>query len=237
MSQASGRLIRTIALRASNDALGDGAELRRRAFDDGYLYFSRLLAPESLHDLRTTVAEQCRQRGFFEPGARLGAYDDRRWIEFLCTITQSPEYTGLADADPVLSILRAVFGSEPRRTSGDLCRVVSPATPDLTTRPHQDVSYIRDSPGLWTVWMPLGDCPRELGPLCVLPRSHRNGLLPHQGGVDGLPGFDDVEWATGDLAVGDVLMFSGLTVHRALDNVTAGRLRLSVDYRYVPAAG
>jgi len=33
-----------------------------------------------------------------------------------------------------------------------------------------------------------------------------------------------------------VIFFHGLTVHRALDNATPDRLRISVDYRYQATA-
>ncbi|KAB2887507.1 MAG: phytanoyl-CoA dioxygenase family protein, partial [Kofleriaceae bacterium] len=45
---------------------------------------------------------------------------------------------------------------------------------------------------------------------------------------------DDAPWHAADLAAGDVLFFSALTIHRALPNVTADQLRVSVDYRYRP---
>jgi len=46
---------------------------------------------------------------------------------------------------------------------------------------------------------------------------------------------DDAPWRSLDLEAGDVIVFSALTVHRALPNVTADQLRVSVDYRYRPA--
>jgi ectoine hydroxylase-related dioxygenase (phytanoyl-CoA dioxygenase family) len=54
------------------------------------------------------------------------------------------------------------------------------------------------------------------------------------GGVVGTDVPDDATWAASDLEAGDVVLFSALTVHCALDNTTADRLRVSVDYRYRP---
>jgi ectoine hydroxylase-related dioxygenase (phytanoyl-CoA dioxygenase family) len=87
--------------------------------------------------------------------------------------------------------------------------------------------------------MALDACPRELGPLALLPGSHTGGLRPHApvvggGSVVGTDVPDDAPWVAGDLAAGDVLFFSAFTVHRALPNTTADRLRVSVDYRYRP---
>ena len=110
--------------------------------------------------------------------------------------------------DPfVLGELARVFGSEPVPGQGDVVRVVAPS--DEPTPPHRDGDYVRD-PRTWTVWIPLGDCPRERGGLAV----------------------DDAgPW---DYACGDVLMFDAQTLHRAGENAT-DRPRVSVDFRYVPS--
>ena len=42
----------------------------------------------------------------------------------------------------------------------------------------------------------------------------------------------DAPWQSADLDLGDVLLFSSHTIHRALPNLTPTRLRISVDYRY-----
>jgi len=41
-------------------------------------------------------------------------------------------------------------------------------------------------------------------------------------------------WATGDLMPGDAILFHCMTIHRAFDNRSASRIRLSVDFRYQP---
>jgi ectoine hydroxylase-related dioxygenase (phytanoyl-CoA dioxygenase family) len=43
---------------------------------------------------------------------------------------------------------------------------------------------------------------------------------------------DDAVWLASDLAPGDVLLFSGLTVHRALPHRSGRRLRISADFRF-----
>ena len=47
--------------------------------------------------------------------------------------------------------------------------------------PHQDVLYLHPDSAFLTVWVPLHDCPRELGGLRVVPGSHRRGPLLHDG--------------------------------------------------------
>lgn len=204
-----------------------------------------LLDREALAPLRGFVDDVLARRGWkrdgvSDPALRLGRWDDARWLEFLGEVLPSEPYRALGAAPQILGILRELFEAEPVLHVGDVCRLVSPRSPELTTPPHQDAAYLADAERVWTAWLALGPCPRELGPLAIWSGSNHGGLRPHApiavgGGVVGTTVPDDVVWATGELAEGDVLFFSSLTVHRALDNVTANRLRVSVDYRYRPA--
>ena len=83
------------------------------------------------------------------------------------------------------------------------------------------------------MWIPLGDCPRRLGGLAVSPGSQRRGLFEHGEGTTGAAVRDDERWASTDYRCGDVLLFSALTLHRALPN-ESDDVRLSVDFRYAP---
>jgi ectoine hydroxylase-related dioxygenase (phytanoyl-CoA dioxygenase family) len=105
----------------------------------------------------------------------------------------------------------------------------------MISLPHQDGHYVRTGTELWTAWIPLGDCPVELGPLAALPGSHHGGLREHsgngifQGGVT-VP--EDAVWHTTDFECGDVLLLTKHTLHCSLPNVSDGRLRISGDFRY-----
>jgi hypothetical protein len=223
---------------------GDPAGRRAQAERDGYLYAPRLLGASTLAPLRALVEAALTRRGWLhgqasDPALRLGRWDDPRWIAFLGEVLPSEPYRALAVAPALLDVLRDALGGEPEPHAGDVCRLVSPAAPELTTPPHQDAAYLADAGAVWTAWLALGPCPRSLGPLAVWPGSHRLGLLPHAlvvagGGGVGTDVPDDVAWAASDLEAGDVVVFSALTVHCALDNATADRLRVSVDYRYRP---
>jgi ectoine hydroxylase-related dioxygenase (phytanoyl-CoA dioxygenase family) len=223
--------------------LGDAAALRRRADADGYLCLRGLVAREAVEALRRRVLAICEAAGWLAggdvaaPGARVEAYDDPRMLAFQRDVLGLGEVAALR-ADPALAaVVAAVCGAPVEPTLGDVPRVAFPGAPDLTTPPHQDANYVRDEPDLWTVWIPLGDCPVERGVLALVPGSHRGGLLPHPpAGVatEGAAVPGDSVWAAGDLAGGDVVTFHGRTVHAACDNVS-DRLRLSLDFRYRPA--
>lgn len=237
----------TEPLRDAAALAGDAAALRRRAEQDGYLFFPRSLEQRIVLALRHEVLERCKRRGWLDPFApvddgrclprtRLGAYDDA-WVDLQREVHVLPEFVALRRAPFVLGVLERLFGEPPLDGQGDTCRLMSPAARALTTRPHQDRYYVRRSDRLWTVWIPLGDCPVQLGGLAVLPGSNRSGLLPHSGEGEGRQGADvtpEATWAIADYSCGDVLMFDCLTLHRAAENTTQNTLRLSADFRYVP---
>ena len=80
----------------------------------------------------------------------------------------------------------------------------------------------------------------DLGPVAILRGSHRYGVLPLAGHMG--PGrrqakvprkmLEELRWVTTDFSAGDVLVFTSMTVHAALHNITETDLRLSVDFRY-----
>ena len=119
----------------------------------------------------------------------------------------------------------------------NIARIVSPQSQGRTTPPHQDNIYIQGTPDTYSVWMPLMDCPIELGGLCVLEGSHRHGVLPvyKAAGPGGLAA--DTEgleqaWRASGFRTGDALFFHSRAVHAAFHNQTADTFRLSIDYRY-----
>lgn len=119
---------------------------------------------------------------------------------------------------------------EPYLTLANTVRAFSPHV-DLTTRAHQDGHFVRDLGEFWTVWLPLGECPPELGPLAVVPGSHRAGPLAHDDAGEVAEGGLH-PWHTADFRSGDALAFHRRTLHRALPNRSGTLLRLSADFRY-----
>jgi ectoine hydroxylase-related dioxygenase (phytanoyl-CoA dioxygenase family) len=223
----------------------DGTDLARAAADRGYVFLRDLIPTSDVLALRARVLEACHvvgwldarapvENGVARPGATIGA-NDAVWTEVQCRVQPLAEFIRLREHPAILGVLQAILGGPVRGGCGDTCRVFSPRRAELVTRPHQDRFYVHGTTPLWTVWVPLGDCQRALGGLAVLPRSHLAGLWPHDDTGTGNQGVDvraELLWASADYRCGDVLMFDGLTVHRALENRTADRLRLSADFRY-----
>lgn len=239
------------ALTDSAPIAGDDGALRARAREDGYLLLRDLAG--AVASLRALVLEVGGALGLLlpgppdrpearaTPGGRLTGtgYDDPRWLALQQRVVADPRFTAVGDDPRLLRVLHALLGEPPMTRRGDICRLAFPGTPHLTTPPHQDHYYTGGTTRLWTVWIPLVKAPIELGPLAVLPGSHRGGLLPHHGEGAGRQGVQvpgDAPFAASPLSAGDAILFHCLTVHRALPNTTTDRVRISADYRYQPAS-
>lgn len=236
---------------------GDFEALRARATEEGYLFFRQLLPKEDLRELRLALLGVVDRFGWLDPDAPLEdgvvdvgalnrvpreamrldigvsaeAYDAVQHLEVMHRMPHHPRllelYRGLFDRDVLV---------HPRH----IVRMVTPHRDMVPTPQHQDFPLIQGSANTWTCWFPVGDCPRELGGLTVLSKSHRKGYLPIQPAEGAgemasqlCPGED--AWVEGDYTMGDILTFPSLTVHKALKCRLPNRIRLSLDVRYQPA--
>lgn len=250
---------RTTDFLDSSGLLDDPAALRARADEHGYLFLRGLLPAADVSDVRRRLLEIVRRHGWLVDGtpvsdgiADVEAFDRvaSEAREF-CGVGVSRaayedvqrvrEFHELAHHPRLLALYRALFGTEVFPHPRNIARVMIPGHANHPTPPHQDFIHIQGTPRVWTAWLPLGDCPRELGGLTVLDGSHREGLMSYRAS-DGAGGLEaylcdlDLPWAQGDFAAGDVLTFSSHTIHRALPHQRADRVRLSCDFRYQPAA-
>jgi ectoine hydroxylase-related dioxygenase (phytanoyl-CoA dioxygenase family) len=229
----------TAGFRTSELRESSGTDLHERVADDGYAFVRGLLDPEQVLALRRRVVAVCAGLGWLDgdgvarEDVRLGAYD-HHWVTLQGEMAKTPELAALGADPAIFGLMERILGGPVRGGVGSVCRVMSPTAGDLTTPPHQDRRFIEHENAFWTIWIPLGDCPRCLGGLAVLPRSHHAGLREHgDGHTADVP--EDAVWATADYACGDALAFHCLTVHRACPNVTRDRVRVSADFRYEPA--
>ena len=102
---------------------------------------------------------------------------------------------------------------------------------------HQDWSSMQGSADSLVVWLPLTDVDAPLGPLEIIPGSHRRGLRAStliEGGFGELPAQSiqpDEVFTPVPMKAGDALIFSSMMVHRSGDN-RSGRFRWSCNFRY-----
>ena len=221
-------------------------DIHWRAQKYGFVFCPGLVDAATVRALRDAALAVARDLEWLDPdapfgsgvarrGIALGAYDDPRWVEFLRVMLAHPTFVALRTHPGVLAVLQAILNVPPEPDVGDLLRVVSPDDPEHRTVPHQDRFYLHGTTVRWSAWLPLGDCPVSLGPIALVPRSHTRGLRPHRGPSSSqrsVPVSSRATWAAESLHAGDAVIFSWLTVHCTLPNVSERTLRLSATCRY-----
>lgn len=231
----------------TNRLLDDPPALRARLAEDGLLYLRRLLPPDPVLEVRRSVVACCREGGWLrldaDPlAARVAG--GPAWVEpepaFIAVyreVQKREAFHALAHHALLLALVHDVLGEPPLPHPNKIARLSFPQNVRHTTPPHQDYPFIQGSAETYTTWIPLGDVPRELGGLAVNAGSHRAGPYEYHlslgaGGMGIDPATLPDRWHTTDYETGDVLLFHSHLVHRALPNLHAEQMRLSVDYRY-----
>ena len=115
-------------------------------------------------------------------------------------------------------------------------RLIFPHCEQLTVHAHQDYRFMGGDPECFTVWIPLHDCPANVGPLRVVEGSHHLGYVHHEDENLHVPEISATadlggDWVGGQINAGDVLIFHSLTVHAASPNLS-NQLRISLDCRF-----
>jgi len=228
-------------LRDQGDIPDAGPNLRAGLTVDGFLLLRGLLPVERVLAVRQLIIAMMQEEGWLTSTDPLHARPDLplegddRHRPLYRRLLHHPEFATLAHAPELLAAIGTALGGPVQVHKRIIARLAPPHQPP--TQPHQDWQYIRGSLDTVTAWIPLGDCPRRLGGLAVIPGSHRVGFREHvrstgAGGM-GVPTNDlQQPWLSTDYRAGDVLLFPALTIHAALPNQATGRMRLSADFRY-----
>lgn len=232
----------------ANELLGDASALRGKLADDGYLFLRNIVPVDALLELREQITEILAAHGWIADG------DERMAAKTICRprregqpkffqahdkIVKLEAFHSLAHESGLMNAMRQALGDSVFPHPLSIIRLVFPDSPELSTPPHQDFPNNQGSPNLTAAWMPLADCRMSDGSLAIMEGSNKFGVLPldfHLGAGNRQAVLsEDVmscRWVGADFKLGDVVLFSALTVHRALDNQTVDRMRLSVDFRY-----
>ena len=235
------------------EVLPQPEKLRALLEKHGYLLIRGVVPVEVVLRARHDILEVCRDAGWVQGDTALM---DAVWSGLGPFTENEPEYMAvyrkiirldsfneLPQHPQILELMAKVIGGEVLAHRRRIGRVTFPQNGGQTTGIHQDWYYIRGTPQTYTLWTPLGDCPRELGGVAVLSGSHRAGFIDHDTypekkyaafGLpeEKLPEGEGIEWHAGDFAAGDALIFHSHTIHKALPNLTSDRMRLSTDNRY-----
>lgn len=246
-------------LKDSSALIEDGAILRARIAEDGYLFlrgvldrnavlaarenvFSKLVAVGEIREPAIDAITSCTSQ-------RAEMVDDLG--AFWQSICEDPAIRNVTHAGPIVTIMKRILDTTVRSYDFLWMR---PTHPGRASAYHFDHVYMnRGTDQLYTVWTPIGDVALDEGPLALVEGSHRWDDL-----IDSYRGFDvdkdksraghvtldpvalvqerDTRLLTTAFKAGDVVIFPMFMLHGSLDNRSPiGRVRLSADTRYQPA--
>jgi ectoine hydroxylase-related dioxygenase (phytanoyl-CoA dioxygenase family) len=236
-----------------SDARADATELQATMEKHGYLFFRGLVPREEVLRVRRDVLELCAQAGWLDPSRELidgiaaPGHEPLRegmpeYMSIYRHILKTPSFHDFPLHPSLRGVAQKVLGLpslddvlvHPRRIG----RVTFPNLLSATTPAHQDHHYIRGAVETYSCWTPLGECPIELGGLAILPKSQTRGFIEHTVSSPGVGGAgvplenENLQWHISDFGIGDALFFHSYTIHKAMPNLTADRLRVSTDNRY-----
>ena len=235
------------------DADASPQTLRTQFERDGYLFFRALVPEERVLQVRRDVMDLCEHAGWLDPHSdsmqakrreNVGPYSEGM-PEYMPTyrqILRTPSFHDFPTEAALTRIAGAILDIAPQDVlvhPRRIGRITWPGFARATTPAHQDHFYIRGALDTVSCWIPLGECPIELGGLAVWPGSHRNGFIEHSEHLEGAVGGRGVPvdesqatWHASDFGLGDALFFTSLTIHKALPNISGDTLRISTDNRY-----
>lgn len=232
----------------ANELLGDSTAVQARLADDGYLFFRDIIPTDALLELRDQITQILARCGWIQDGdERLAAKaicrprreGQPKFFEAHDQIIKLEALHGLSHNTRLMDVMRQTLGASVFPHPLCITRLIFPDVPELSTPPHQDFPNNQGTPNLTASWIPLGDCRIEDGSLAIMEGSNKFGVLPldfHLGAGNRQAVLnEDVKacrWVGADFNLGDLVLFSSLTVHRALNNTNLERMRLSVDFRY-----
>ena len=249
-------------LRESNDIFQDGAALRERMRDDGYLFVRDALDRDVVLGARRELLEKLASVDEVDASgdvmeALATGRSSRGKVDghaFNRDFRAGTAIRRLVHAGRIMEHFERFLGGPARAFDFIWLRAVRVGG---ATGCHYDVVYMgRGTKNLYTSWIPLGDVPYADGPLLILENSHRlEELRSTYGEVDvdsdrpnpwggGWFSRNPLEvqakyggrWLTasdGGFRTGDLLIFSMYTMHCSAENRSpVNRIRLSSDTRY-----
>lgn len=232
----------------STDLRHDGAALRQRARQDGYLLIRGLLPREVVDAAAAELAATMAEAGWIPAGRPLDdapANADRFCVEpqpaFMDVFYRQLALRSLHALKlrpELMRFFETLFGETPFCPPHFVTRLAFPDRDAYATPAHQDYVHFEGSRDNWAAWIPFTTIDAARGGLAIAAGSHRDGaydmrpaLGAGQMAIDA--DLDSLDWRWSPMRPGDVLIHNCLTVHKGLPNRSAG-MRVSMDCRYQP---
>ena len=228
---------------------------------EGYLVVDRLFSDSDLASVIEEIASEIDQRASDAFAARKlsSTFEQLNFEKRLTTITHeidqmirgissgalsSPSLFGLIIHSRLLDVAESLCGPELITSSAYRLR------PKLTSYSggevpwHQNSGYFDpycDNSLILAVWLPLVDTNEDNGCLFLIPRQHKNAVLPHQNNHEGsylkiIPRHIEQEKAIPvPVRKGGALLMTNRTPHASFQNRT-DKIRWSLDIRFQSAS-
>lgn len=228
--------------------------LRERLHEDGYLCMRQLIPREDVLRARKRMLSFLEEKGalsedssFEYPRGKANGMMGNK------DLTHHEDFLAAVESPSLFTFFRNLFEEEAITFDYKWARGVPPGV--AGTGAHMDYVYMgRGSKRLHTTWVPMGDIPRNNGPMVLLDRSHslesmekiRRTYGKSDVDKDHTPGWfgkDYLElsrisgskWIVGDYQAGDVILMGMHMMHGSLQNCT-DYMRLTCDIRFQPAS-
>ncbi len=242
--------------------------LKERYQEHGYLWLKGILDRDEVLAFRARFFEAMRDTGLIAAGSdpALGIFsgsevDTQRVRRLLIEIVQWASYEAFCLARPIVEFYERFFGGPVHLHKRKIIRHKRPGDVSCTGA-HYDLVYLRGgTDNLCSSWIPIGDCPVEMGGLVYLEGSDEAGRrmenefsqkradLPPEERVKAFNKYMNQGWLSkdlneiadklggrwlmGDYEAGDMVVHNPYLIHASTRNVDPrGRIRLSTDIRY-----
>ena len=241
--------------------------LHRQYRAQGYLWLQNFLPRAEVLAFRQHFFKSFQDSGLVKDGDFLEAiysgHEDQALVsKALMEQVRSAAYESFCLHPKLVGFLDEFLGGPSYLHKRKLIRYTKPGDPSATGA-HYDLTYLRGGTDkLVTVWIPIGDCPVEMGGLVYLEGSDAKGremeaefarknadLSPSErisaynknmtasGWISkDLPALAEKfgsRWLAADYSAGDIMLHSPYMIHAATMNQDPkGRLRLSTDIRF-----
>lgn len=246
-------------LRRSGNLIGDGAALRQRLAQDGYVYLPGALDKTDVAAAREETFRRLLDVGeICEPASEgiVTGRSNRRELAadlgaFWRSVSEGRALRRVTHGKQISALADRLLG-EPAIGQDYLFLRAAPV--GRATGIHCDAPFFtRMTDRVLTFWLALGPVPVSDGPLFVIENSHTFedlvgamrgfDLMRDKDGRKATVADDPIRFArerksrllTADFGSGDCLVFGMYTFHGAFDNHSSiGRARLTCDVRYQP---
>ena len=205
----------------------------RQFREEGYTLLGRVLSDADLEGLR-------REEARFRENARIPESQKKQTLFFNQVCPYSEIVRDVGTAGPHLEAMEQLIGKNLMLWFTQFVTKMPDGNSGKSEFPwHQDNGYISIEPATnVTLWIALDDVNTENGCVWIVPRSHLQGLLPHQKKSadswflelkvegDGIPAI---------MKAGEGVAFTGLTLHRSKLN-HSDRARRAFFFEYCDPA-